>query len=86
MHFYWVRDRVKQRHFYIFWKPGLRNLGGYFTKHKYPEHNNGMIPVYLNFPNNRHNSERVCYSKCTSKITQGKSMITRGYNNTESQS
>ena len=31
MHFYWVRDRVKQKHFDVFWKPGVSNLGDYFT-------------------------------------------------------
>ena len=26
---YWVRDRVKQKHFNVFWKAGVGNLGDY---------------------------------------------------------
>jgi hypothetical protein len=33
MRFYWVRDRVRQNHFLVYWKPGQENLGDYFTKH-----------------------------------------------------
>ncbi len=33
MRFYWIRDRVKQNQFIIYWRPGTENLGDYFTKH-----------------------------------------------------
>ena len=42
LRFYWVVDIFKQKHFGIFWKPGLRNLGGYFTKHQLPAHHKVM--------------------------------------------
>ena len=32
MRFHWVRDRVKQGQFYVFWKPGKENLADFFTK------------------------------------------------------
>ena len=36
MRFYWVRDRVKQGQFYIFWAPGDVNIADYYTKHFAP--------------------------------------------------
>ena len=36
--FYWVIDSVKKKHFEVFWKPVVINLGGYFTKHHSPSH------------------------------------------------
>jgi hypothetical protein len=47
MRFYWVRDRVRQGHFYIYWAPGKTNLADYFTKHHPPKHHQDMRPVYL---------------------------------------
>mgnify|MGYP004176976041 CR=1 FL=1 len=38
MRFYWVRDRVNQGQFIIYWRPGVTNLGDYFTKHHPPSH------------------------------------------------
>ena len=35
MRFYWLRDRVRQGHFYVHWDNGLINLGDYVTKHHY---------------------------------------------------
>jgi hypothetical protein len=31
MHFYWIKDRVKQGQFNVYWGPGYRNLADYFT-------------------------------------------------------
>ena len=33
MRFYWVRDRVKQGQFIVYWKKGSENDADYFTKH-----------------------------------------------------
>jgi hypothetical protein len=33
MRFYWIKDRVKQGQFKIYWGPGFQNLADYFTKH-----------------------------------------------------
>ena len=35
MHFYWIRDRVKQGHYNVYWKHGNFNKADYVTKH-YP--------------------------------------------------
>jgi hypothetical protein len=47
MRFYWVRDRVRQNHFLVYWKPGRENLGDYFTKHHPPAHHQTMRSTYL---------------------------------------
>ena len=33
MRYYWIQDRVAQKHFQVYWRPGLTNLGDYLTKH-----------------------------------------------------
>ncbi len=50
MRFYWVRDRVKQGHFQVFWAPGKTNLADYFTKHHPPKHHQQSRPIYLQTP------------------------------------
>lgn len=47
MRFYWVRDRVRQGQFVIFWRKGQDNLADYFTKHFPPKHHQDMRPIYL---------------------------------------
>ena len=42
MKFYWIRDRVTQKQFIIYWKPGNDNLADYFSKHHPPTHNKYM--------------------------------------------
>ena len=50
MRFYWVRDRVKQGQFVIFWAPGSLNLADYHTKHHSPAHHRLMRSKYLHIP------------------------------------
>jgi len=50
MRFYWVRDRVRQGHFHIFWRPGNHNRADYFTKHHPASHHQAMRPTYLHIP------------------------------------
>ena len=38
MRFYWIRDRVRQNQFFIYWRKGSINLADYFTKHHAPVH------------------------------------------------
>jgi hypothetical protein len=38
MRFYWVKDRVKEGQFLIYWKKGSENDADYFTKHFPPSH------------------------------------------------
>ena len=82
MRFYWVIDRVKQKHLDVFWKAGVRNLGDYFAKHNSPANHKGVRPVHLNCHNSGYASERVYYFKCNPKRVQVKPMLTGCYNNT----
>jgi hypothetical protein len=36
--FYWVKDRVKQGQFHVYWGPGYQNSADFFTKHQSPAH------------------------------------------------
>ena len=38
MRYYWLRDRIKQVQFMIYWRPGTENYGDYFTKHQPAAH------------------------------------------------
>ena len=47
MQFYWMKDRLKQKDFFIYWKPGIKNRGYYFMKHHPPHHNREICATYL---------------------------------------
>lgn len=47
MRYYWVRDRIQQKHFHVFWKPGSTNLADYFTKHFPATHHQNMRPLFV---------------------------------------
>jgi hypothetical protein len=47
MLFYWIKDRVKQGQFKIYWGPGFQNLADYFTKHHLPAHHKRIRYVYI---------------------------------------
>jgi hypothetical protein len=42
MRFYWIKDRVKQGQFNVYWGPGYQKLADYFTKHHSPAHHKRM--------------------------------------------
>jgi hypothetical protein len=50
MRFYWLRDRVRQKHFHVYWKPGRTNRADYFTKHHPASHHQEMRRTYLHEP------------------------------------
>jgi hypothetical protein len=47
MHFYWVKDRVTQGQFHVYWGPGYKHLADYFTKHRSPAHHKRMREIYI---------------------------------------
>ena len=47
MRFYWLRDRVKQKQFYVHWKRGTTNIADYYTKHHSPNHHKIMRNIVL---------------------------------------
>jgi hypothetical protein len=38
MHFYWIKYRLKQGQFRVYWDPGYQSLADYFTKNHSPTH------------------------------------------------
>jgi hypothetical protein len=47
MRFYWIRDRVRQGQFHIYWKRGILNRADYFTKHHPASHHQQIRSSYL---------------------------------------
>jgi hypothetical protein len=47
MRFYWIKDRVKQGQFNVYWGLGYQNLADYFTKHHSPAHHKRMRDIYI---------------------------------------
>ena len=50
MRFYWLKDRVTQRMFKVYWAPGKVNLADYFSKHHPASHIKKIRKLYLNEP------------------------------------
>ena len=50
MKYYWIRDRVTQQQFIIYWKPGSDNNADYFSKHHPPSHHQRVRQTYVIFP------------------------------------
>ena len=51
MQFYWMKNRVKQKYFFVYWKPGIQNMGDYFKKNHPPQHHGGICARYLYMAN-----------------------------------
>ena len=47
MRFYWIKDRVQQNQYMIYWKPGSTNKADYFTKFHSPQVHRTMRPFFL---------------------------------------
>ena len=51
MQFYWMKYRVKQKDFFVYWEPGIQNMGSHFTKHHPPYHHRKIHAAYLYMEN-----------------------------------
>ena len=60
MRFYWVRDRVKQGKFLVYWIYGEHNLADYFTKHHPTSHHRAQRIIYL-VPHSGHQQVRMLH-------------------------
>jgi hypothetical protein len=47
MRYYWLRDRVRQKQFNVFWERGINNLADYPTKHHSGAHHRKVREIYL---------------------------------------
>ena len=51
MRYYWIQDRVAQKYFRVYWRPGHTNLGDYFTKRFPPSYRRSTRSSYLQISN-----------------------------------
>jgi hypothetical protein len=51
MRYHWLTDRVRQKQFDIYWRPGRENLGDYHTKHHSAQHHKDMRGLILHQEN-----------------------------------
>jgi hypothetical protein len=51
MRFYWIRDRVRQGQYHVYWRKAEFNRADYFTKHHSPKHHLHMRHEYLHQAN-----------------------------------
>jgi hypothetical protein len=47
MRYHWLTDRVRQKQFDVYWRPGCENLGDYHTKHHSAQHHKDMRHLIL---------------------------------------
>jgi hypothetical protein len=47
MRYHWLTDRVRQKQFDVYWRPGRGNLGDYHTKHHSAQHHKDMRHLIL---------------------------------------
>jgi hypothetical protein len=47
MRFYWIKYRVKQGQFNVYWVPGYQNLADYLAKYHSPAHHKRMSEIYI---------------------------------------
>jgi hypothetical protein len=50
MRFYWIRDRVRQGQFHVYWRKGSTNRADYFTKHHPAKYHREMRATYIHDP------------------------------------
>jgi hypothetical protein len=63
MRFYWIRDRVRQGQFEIYWEKGSGNRSDYHSKHHPPAHHINMRPIYLYSPDNPNRNAYACLAE-----------------------
>jgi hypothetical protein len=47
MRYHWLKDRIAQGQFNLYWSPGKSNSADYFSKHHPPAHHKLMRSQYL---------------------------------------
>jgi hypothetical protein len=78
MRFYWIKDRVKQGQFNVYWGPGFQKLVDYFTKHNLPAHHKRMREVYIHAderPTNRKGIRDSALRGCVNTSGQARAQI-----------
>ena len=65
MRFYWIRDRVRQGQFKIYWSKGQTNRADYFSKHHPASHHQAIRSTYLYAPTNPTRNYFECLADTT---------------------
>ena len=47
MRYFWLKDRIFQAQFYVYWDKGSNNNGDYWTKHWPPSYHQRIRPKYI---------------------------------------
>ena len=47
MRYYWIKDKVSNQEFIIYWDKGLNNYADYFTKHFSASYHQQIRPTYI---------------------------------------
>ena len=47
MRLYWIKDRVNNKEFHVYWRAGAENFADYFTKHFSPQYHQNMFNLYF---------------------------------------
>jgi hypothetical protein len=51
MRYHWLTNRVRQKQFDVYWRPGRENIGDYHTKHHSAQHHKDMRGLILHEAN-----------------------------------
>ena len=71
MRWHWLRDRVRQRQFRVFWRPGKQNLADYFTKHHPTWYHRKIRKKFLLHTHTDHEFPHLYWKRmCQNKMTQ----------------
>jgi len=83
MHFYWIRDCIRQGQFQFFWKKGILNKADYFMKHHPPSHHQKVRLAYLHVPSASNQNYFECLqdddpSDSTKILASGEGVLNSG--------
>jgi hypothetical protein len=78
MRFYWIRDRVSQGQFNIYWSKGKTNRADYFSKHHPASHHQAIRSTYLYSPTNPSRNYFDCLSDDVAPPAAASSVVDPG--------
>jgi hypothetical protein len=78
MRFYWIRDRVRQGQFNIYWSKGKTNRADYFSKHHPASHHQAIRSTYLYSPTNPSRNYFDCLSDDVAPPAAASSVVDPG--------
>ena len=76
MRFYWIRDRVRQGQFQIYWSRGQTNRADYFSKHHPASHHQAIRSTYLYSPTNPARNYFECLTDTAPPAVPGATALT----------